>query len=113
MRGCRLTKLVENFKFSKWKSIFQLEFLLLFEVPWAPLRFPIKTSSGKHILAGKHYARSGFAPSGQGSAVLIRGRSARSKKNVIFEGDSDEVRVRFVYGSQPSPAPTGPPLRVI
>ena len=61
MRGHRLTKLVENFKFGKWNTSFLDEFLNFFEVPWVPLTFLIKFSSGAHFFVVRHYARSGFA----------------------------------------------------
>ena len=61
MRGVCLTKLVENFKFRKWKYVFLEEKLILNYVPWVPFTFLIKYSSGAHFFVVRHYARSGFA----------------------------------------------------
>ena len=48
--------------FLKIKAHFQLEKLILNGVPWVPLTFLVKSSSGAHSFFVRHCARSGFAP---------------------------------------------------
>ena len=58
-------------KILKMEVYFVDEFLNFFRGLWVPFTLLMKSSSGAHIFFVRHYARSGFAPSGQGSAVLI------------------------------------------
>ena len=94
MRGCRLTKLVENFEFRKWNAIFLDEKLKLNGIPWAPFTFLINSSSGAHFFVVRHYARSGLA---RDDLLLSRIRSTAVERNaqvVLFQASFFAVRER-------------------